>query len=101
MDALDESALVKILTQPKNAVIRQYKKLFDMDGVDVEFEDDALIEVASMAIRLKTGARGLRSVLESIMLELMYDIPTDDTVKKVIVTKGVVTGEEKPTVIRK
>lgn len=101
LDALDESALVKILTQPKNAVIRQYKKLFDMDGVDVEFEDDALIEVASMAIRLKTGARGLRSVLESIMLELMYDIPTDDTVKKVIVTKGVVTGEEKPTVIRK
>lgn len=101
LDALDENALVRILTEPKNAVIRQYKKLFDLDGVEVEFEDEALVEVARMAIRLKTGARGLRSVLESIMLELMYDIPTDKTVKKIVVTKGVVTGEEKPTVIRK
>ncbi|MDE6276338.1 MAG: ATP-dependent Clp protease ATP-binding subunit ClpX, partial [Clostridia bacterium] len=100
LDALDEEALVKILTEPKNAVIRQYKKLFEIDGVQVEFEDDALVEVAKMAIKLKTGARGLRSVLESIMLELMYDVPTDKTIQKVIITKGVVTGDSKPTIIR-
>ena len=100
LDALDENALVKILTEPKNAVIRQYKKLFEIDGVQVEFEDDSLVEVAKMAIKLKTGARGLRSVLESIMLELMYDVPTDKTIQKVVITKGVVTGECKPTIIR-
>ncbi len=100
LDALDEKALVKILTEPKNAVIRQYKKLFAIDGVEVDFEDDALVEVAKMAIKLKTGARGLRSVLESIMLELMYDVPTDKTIQKVVITKGVVTGESKPTIVR-
>ena len=100
LDALDENALVKILTEPKNAVIRQYKKLFEIDGVQVEFEDDSLVEVAKMEIKLKTGARGLRSVLESIMLELMYDVPTDKTIQKVVITKGVVTGECKPTIIR-
>ncbi len=99
LDALDENALVKILTEPKNAVIRQYKKLFEIDGVQVEFEDDALVEVAKMAIKLKTGARGLRSVLESIMLELMYDVPTDKTIEKVIITKDVVIGEKNPTLI--
>ncbi len=100
LDALDEKALVKILTEPKNAVIRQYKKLFEIDGVQVEFEDDALVEVAKMAIKLKTGARGLRSVLESIMLQLMYDVPTDKTIQKVKITKGVVIGESKPEISR-
>lgn len=101
LDALDENALVKILTEPKNAVIRQYKKLFAIDGVQIEFDDDALVEVAKTAIKLKTGARGLRSVLESMMLELMYDVPTDKTIQKVVITKGVVTGESKPAIIRK
>ncbi|MDE6189852.1 MAG: ATP-dependent Clp protease ATP-binding subunit ClpX [Clostridia bacterium] len=101
LDALDENALVKILTEPKNAPIRQYKKLFEIDGVSIEFEDDALKEIAKQAIKLNTGARGLRSVLENIMLELMYDIPTDDTIEKIIVTKKVVCGAGKPEIMRK
>lgn len=100
LDALDEDALVNILTQPKNAPIRQYKKLFELDGVDIEFEEDALREIAKQAIKLNTGARGLRSVLENLMLELMYDIPTDKSIKKVIITKEVVAEGKKPTVIR-
>lgn len=101
LDALDTDALVKILTEPKNAPIRQYKKLFEMDGVDIEFADDALREIANQAIKLNTGARGLRSVLESIMLELMYDIPTDDTIEKIVITKDVVCGKQGPQIIRK
>lgn len=100
LDALDEDALVNILTQPKNAPIRQYKKLFEIDGVDIEFEEDSLREIAKQAIKLNTGARGLRSVLENIMLELMYDIPTDKTIKKVIITKEVVSQGQKPQIIR-
>lgn len=100
LDALDEDALVSILTEPKNAPIRQYKKLFEMDGVDVEFEPAALREIATQAIKLNTGARGLRSVLENLMLELMYDIPTDKGIKKIIITKDVVSGGKRPVVIR-
>lgn len=101
LDALDTDALVKILTEPKNAPIRQYKKLFEIDGVDIEFQDDALKEIAAQAIRLNTGARGLRSVLENMMLELMYDIPTDDTIEKIVVTKDVVLGKKKAKIIRR
>ena len=100
LDALDEDALVNILTQPKNAPIRQYKKLFELDGVDIEFDPDALREIAKQAIKLNTGARGLRSVLENLMLELMYDIPTDKEIKKIIITKEVVSDGKKPTVVR-
>ena len=100
LDALDEDALVSILTEPKNAPIRQYKKLFEMDGVDIEFEPAALREIATQAIKLNTGARGLRSVLENLMLELMYDIPTDKGIKKIIITKDVVSGGKRPVVIR-
>lgn len=100
LDALDEEALVNILTQPKNAPIRQYKKLFELDGVDIEFDPDALREIAKQAIKLNTGARGLRSVLENLMLELMYDIPTDKEIKKIIITKEVVSDGKKPTVVR-
>ena len=92
--------MVNILTQPKNAPIRQYKKLFELDGVDIEFDPDALREIAKQAIKLNTGARGLRSVLENLMLELMYDIPTDKEIKKIIITKEVVSDGKKPTVVR-
>ena len=101
LDALDTDALVKILTEPKNAPIRQYKKLFEIDGVEIDFDDDALREIANQAIKLNTGARGLRSVLESIMLELMYDIPTDNTIEKIVITKDVVCGKQGPQIIRK
>ncbi len=100
IDALDEKALVNILTKPKNAPVKQYTKLFGMDGVDIEFEEDALEEVARQAIKLNTGARGLRSILEGLMLDLMYDIPTDKTISKVIVTKDSVLRKEKPRVER-
>ena len=101
LDALDTDALVKNLIEPKNAPITQYKKLFEIDGVEIDFENDALREIANQAIKLNTGARGLRSVLENIMLELMYDIPTDDTIEKIVITKDVVRGEKGPQIIRK
>ena len=101
IDALNEEALIKILTEPKNATVKQYKKLFNLDGVEVEFEDEALSEVAKQAIRLNTGARGLRSILENIMLELMYDVPSDDTIEKIVITKDVIQKLAKPTIIRK
>ena len=101
VDALDENALIKILTEPKNATVKQYKKLFKIDGVDVDFEDDALREVAQKAIKLNTGARGLRSILEGIMLDLMYDIPSDDSIEKIVITKDAINKIAKPTIIKK
>ncbi len=101
VDALDEEALIRILTEPKNATVKQYKKLFKIDGVDIEFEPEALREVAQKAIKLNTGARGLRSILEGIMLDLMYDIPSDDTIEKIIVTKDAINKIQKPTIVRK
>ena len=101
VDSLDENALIKILTEPKNATIKQYKKLFKIDGVDIEFAEDALREVAQQAIKLNTGARGLRSILEGIMLDLMYDIPSDDTIEKIVISKGVIKKIEKPTIVKK
>ncbi len=94
LDNLDEDALVRILKEPKNAVYKQYQKLISMDGVQLEFEDDALSEIAKLAIERETGARGLRSIIESIMLKPMYDIPSMEGVKKVVITKGFVKGEE-------
>ena len=94
LENLDEDALVRILKEPKNAVYKQYQKLLRMDGIDLEFEDDAFSEIAKMAIERETGARGLRSILESIMLKPMFDIPSLDGAKKVIITRGFVKGEE-------
>ena len=87
---LDEDALMKILTEPKNALARQYKRLFEIDGVDLDFETDALKEVARMAIERKTGARGLRAILESVMQDIMYDVPSDSTIKRCIITNDVI-----------
>jgi ATP-dependent Clp protease ATP-binding subunit ClpX len=96
---LDEEALVAILTKPKNAIIKQYQKLFELDGIEIEFEDDALVEVAKIALEKKTGARGLRSILEQTMLDLMYDLPSNDKVNKVIITQDVILGKEEPKLI--
>ena len=100
LNALDESALVKILSEPKNALVKQYKKLLKMDGVDVEFEEDALYAVARKAIRLNTGARGLKSIVESVMMDLMYEAPTDKTISKIIVTQNCIDNGGAPLVER-
>ncbi len=86
LEALDEEALVKILSEPKNALIKQYKKLFEMDNVELEFEEEALKAIAKEAIKRKTGARGLRSIIEDTMKEIMFDIPSNEQVVKVIVS---------------
>ncbi len=93
---LDEEALVRILTEPKNAITKQYSKLLSMDGVDIEFRENALFEVAKKANERKTGARGLRTILENILLETMYDVPSMDGVRKIVVDDSVVRGETKP-----
>ncbi len=93
LNSLDEEALVKILTEPKNAIYKQYKKLFNLDGIELEFTEDALKEVAKMAIEKKMGARGLRAILENTMLMPMYELPSEINVKKVIITKEFVKGE--------
>jgi ATP-dependent Clp protease ATP-binding subunit ClpX len=96
---LDEEALVRILVEPKNALVKQYKKLFELDDVDVEFEEEALRKVAKMAIDRKTGARGLRSILENTMLEVMYEIPSRNDIKKCIVTKETIENKITPTLV--
>ena len=99
LEELDEKALVEILTKPKNALVRQFQKLFEYDGVQLEFEDDAIDEIAKEAIKRQTGARGLRSIIEQTMLEVMYDIPASSDVKKCIVTKASVTRGGRPVLV--
>ena len=96
LDMLDEKALVKILTEPKNALTKQYKKLFEMDGVELEFEDDALEEIARKSFKRKIGARGLRAIMENVMMDSMYNIPSDDKVAKCIITKDAVLEKKSP-----
>jgi ATP-dependent Clp protease ATP-binding subunit ClpX len=96
---LDEEALIKILTEPRNALIKQYKKLFEMDGVELEFSDEALAAVAEQALLRKTGARGLRAILEEVLLPVMYDIPSRDDVAKVVVTDQTVRDNVNPTIV--
>lgn len=100
LNPLDEEALVKILTEPKNALVKQYKKQFAYDGVTIEFEDDALRAVAEKAIELKTGARGLRAIMEDALLDLMYDIPSDKTIDRVVITKGAIEKTSDPVIYR-
>lgn len=99
LQELDEEALMKILTEPKNAITKQYQKLLEYDGIELEFEDDALREVAQIALKKKTGARGLRSILEQTMLDVMYEIPTNDKICKVIVTKDAISGSGAPKIV--
>ena len=98
---LDTEALVRILTEPKNAIIKQYQKLIGFDGVKLTVEEDAVREIAQTAIRLKTGARGLRTIIEGVMTDVMYQIPSEDDVEEVIVTKECLTDGAKPRVVYK
>jgi ATP-dependent Clp protease ATP-binding subunit ClpX len=99
LHALDEEALMKILKEPKNALVKQYQKLFEMDGVALEFEEEALRLIANQAIERKTGARGLRAILESIMLNVMFDIPSRDDIEKCIITRDTVLNHTEPILI--
>jgi ATP-dependent Clp protease ATP-binding subunit ClpX len=99
LDELDEAALVSILLEPKNALSKQYRKLFDMEGVELEFRQDALKAVAKKAMQRKTGARGLRTILENVLLETMYELPSLRNVQKVVVDEQVIMGESKPYVL--
>ena len=100
LTGLDENQLVRIMTEPKNAIVKQYQKLLDFDKVELDVKDDALKEIAKRAIELKTGARGLRTIFENLMLDTMYDIPDSD-IAKIVIDKQVVLGEKKPEIIRK
>ncbi|MBY0517670.1 MAG: ATP-dependent Clp protease ATP-binding subunit ClpX [Bacteriovoracaceae bacterium] len=99
LEELDEEALMQILTAPKNAIVKQYQKLFEFDGIELEFEEDALREVAKTALKRKTGARGLRAILEQVMLDVMYDLPNNEKVAKCVITKDSIIGEGKPHLI--
>ncbi|GIV01894.1 MAG: ATP-dependent Clp protease ATP-binding subunit ClpX [Fimbriimonadales bacterium] len=99
LDNLDEEALVRILVEPRNSLVRQFRKLFEMDNVDLEFEEAALREIAAEALRRGTGARALRAIIESIMLDVMYEVPSDGNVKKVIIPAGIISEGEKPILI--
>ena len=99
LEELDEKSLVRILTEPKNALVKQYKELFNMDGVDLEFEDEALVSIAKKAIERKTGARGLRSIIEEVMLDIMYEIPSRDDVEKCVITKETIENKVEPTLV--
>ena len=100
LEGLDKDALVRILKEPKNALIKQYRKLFDLDDVELSFEEDAIEAIAAKAMERKTGARGLRSIMEHVMMDVMYQIPSDDTIKECIITKDAVEGKSEPKVIR-
>lgn len=99
LDLLDEAALVKILTEPKNAITKQYIKLFELDGVTLSFEEEAVHEIARLSDERKTGARGLRSIMERVMMDTMYEVPSDDNIKQCIITKDAVLGKEKPRLL--
>jgi ATP-dependent Clp protease ATP-binding subunit ClpX len=96
---LDEDALVRILTEPKNAITKQYAKLFEMEGCELEFREDALRAVSRKAMERKTGARGLRTILEHVLLDTMYELPSMENVSKVVVDESVITGESKPYIV--
>ncbi|EQC46569.1 ATP-dependent Clp protease ATP-binding subunit ClpX [Bacteriovorax sp. Seq25_V] len=99
LQELDEDALLSILTEPKNAITKQYQKLFEFDGIELEFEEEALREVARTALSRKTGARGLRAILEQTMLDVMYEVPSNDKICKIIVTLDSIKGDKGPTVV--
>ncbi|GMA85755.1 hypothetical protein GCM10025868_10050 [Angustibacter aerolatus] len=98
---LDRDALVNILTKPRNALVKQYKRMFEIDGVELEFTDDALEAVAEQAILRGTGARGLRAIIEEVLLPVMFDVPSDDEIARVVVTREVVLDNVNPTIVRR
>ena len=100
LDMLDEEALLKILKEPKNSLVRQYKKLFELDGVELDFKEEALRAIAEKSMERKTGARGLRAIMENTMMDIMYSAPSDDTIRSCIITKEVVEGNGEPEITR-
>ena len=101
LDELDEDALVTILTEPKNSLSKQFKKLFEMEEVELDIRDDALLEIAKLAIEMKTGARGLRSILEKSLLDTMYEVPSVENVEKVVLDASCIKGDSKPLLVYK
>ncbi len=101
LEALDEAALVRVLTEPRNALIKQYQKLFAMDDIDLEFKDDAVRAIAAEALARKTGARGLRAILESLLLDLMFETPSREDIYKCVITKAAVEHQEQPLLLTK
>ena len=101
LEELDEEALVEILKTPKNALVKQYTELLKLDGVNLKFEEEALKYIASMAIKKKSGARGLRGVIEDTMMDVMFEIPSQDNIQEVIITKESVEGKEPVKIIKK
>jgi ATP-dependent Clp protease ATP-binding subunit ClpX len=99
LEGLDEEALKRILKEPKNALIKQYQRLFDLDGVKLSFEEDAVEAIAKMAMERKTGARGLRSIMEHAMMDVMYRIPSDETIEECVITKNAIEGKSSPLVL--
>ncbi len=96
---LDESALIQILTSPKNALTKQFQALFKLEGVDLEFREEALKAIAAKAMERKTGARGLRSIVEGVLLDTMYDLPSQENVSKVVIDDSVIQGDSQPLLI--
>ena len=100
LESLDQDALINILSQPKNALVKQYSKLFEIDNVELEFTEDALKAIADEAIARKTGARGLRAIVEDIMIDIMFDIPSDENISKVIITESTIKSKQLPELVR-
>ncbi|WP_415880133.1 ATP-dependent Clp protease ATP-binding subunit ClpX [Methylomonas sp. TEB] len=99
LDELDEAALIQILTQPKNALIKQYKHLFEMEGAELEFRDDSLAAIARKSMERKTGARGLRTIVENVLLDTMYELPSNDKISKVVIDENVILGNSEPILV--
>jgi ATP-dependent Clp protease ATP-binding subunit ClpX len=99
LEELDEQALMRILTEPKNALVKQYQRLFEMEGCQLELRDDSLRLIAHKAMERKTGARGLRTIMEQVLLDIMYDLPSMDHVSKVVVDASVIAGENPPFIV--
>ena len=100
LESLDQNALINILSQPKNALVKQYSKLFELDNVELEFTEDALKAIADEAIARKTGARGLRAIVEDIMIDVMFDVPSDENISKVVITEDSIKSKKLPELIR-
>ena len=101
LEGLDRDALVRILKEPKNALIKQYQKLFEIDDVKLSFEPEAIDAIAEKALERKTGARGLRSLMENIMMDVMYEIPSDETIESCVITKEAVEGTSQPFIVHR
>ena len=96
LEQLDRDALIRILTEPKSAIVKQYQKLLELDGVDLQFDKEALEKIADISLARKTGARGLRAIMENVMMDTMYHVPSEESIKTCLITKDVVEGKKQP-----